>query len=150
MSEKVQESIFQKSSRTTFKEICICSDGDLKVSFCGIEFYEDFLRLKFYCFLMMDDVTDIYVQNLKVNGKTHLKLRTIARISNCEYEHVNIDIYDVKDIAFENFSDIELELVEISEGYYDLRWLQKLQITCDTRQKTYTLNINECKFPEIE
>lgn len=129
-------------------ESCIFSDYEIKINFCGVDFYEDFLRLKFYWFNLMEEDIEIYVYNLKADNKSLFKIKTLGKVSGCEYEYLSIDVR-MKDLSNKEQFSMEFELIELLEEY-EFEWVQKINIIFDIEQQAYQIVVKECLTPGDE
>lgn len=110
LDEEKDKHLFVYDSETLFDDIPLYYDGDVNVNFCGVEFSKDCLTLKFYCFTMEEENTDIYIKNLKVNGQTMVNRKFMGSVNNCEYDYIYSYVRGTPGVAYADFSMIELEL----------------------------------------
>lgn len=132
--------LFVWDSESFFEDVFLYFDGDVELNFSGVEFGKDYLNLKFYCFTQEEELTDIYVKNLSINGRIAIKRKYIGSVSNCEYDYMRINICGTNDIAYDDFSIIELTLEVLTKGY-EPEESCKLYIICNTDLQIFAIKL---------
>ena len=125
---------------TPLEDVLLYYDGIVEINLCGVEFYDEFMRIKFYSFTTEDEKTTFYIKELNANGSTLVKYRCIGEVSDCEYEYMYIDVYGTEEVSYQEFSVIDLKIqVVINTGEADVS--QKLKLICNTGMKIFAVKI---------
>lgn len=126
-------------------------DGIL-IEYCGCEFFECFVRVILHCFIQEEESVGVYASNVKVNGHLVKTIEKLKTFKDYEMDYVYVDIFETGAIAIKDFVEIEIELGEVwdEDTSDELRWCQRIQIICNTKNKRSKMFVVECKEPKIE
>ena len=132
----------EEDDEDEFEDVTFYEENDIKIEFCGVEFYSDSLTLKFWVDSDRDEDNTLYAKQLKINGSLVETFKHIGSISSCDCDYLELELDDFGDEDISDVRTIEFSVEiddEDNDGLFDT---PSVLICCDTDEETFSFKIN--------
>lgn len=124
------------------EDVVIYKDKNIQVEFCGLEFVEDAIELRFWINNNNDERVHVFLNNVTINGMLQNVIQTLGVVCGRGFDYYYCTI---RDISVANFSDISRIhfCVSTSNTPPDYSGIPSVDITCNTKRKTFGVEVIE-------
>ena len=125
-----------------FDDVVVYEDDDFRVEFCGLEFAEDSIEMRFWIDNSVDERVHVFLKNVTVNGMLHNVIQTLGVVNGRGYDFYYCKISDISVADFSDISSIQF-WVSTNSTPPDRYDIPSVYITCNTNEQTYDVEIIE-------